>query len=72
MPVGPQRRGRLLRLIYASGAVEAARERLALLRRDAVAALRDSRLKPEQRASYLDLIALFRASSSTLDAGARG
>ncbi len=67
MPVGRRRREQLLGLIEASGAVGEARSRLATLRREAVAALRDSRLSADQRASYLGLASLFNASPTVAE-----
>ena len=70
MPVGARRRSRLLYLIRASGAIDEARTQLSTFRRDAVAALRESGLKADQRASYLALVSLFHGSS--VGAEARG
>ena len=67
MPVGPHRREQLLGLIEESGAIDEARVRLASLRQEAVAALRESRLRGDQRASYLALVSLFTTSSTVAE-----
>ncbi len=60
-PVGPDRRHRLLALIAESGAASACRGRLEAVRREAVAALRESPIDPHQRRQFVALTDLFRA-----------
>ena len=61
LPVGPDRRRRLLDLIRSSGAVEACRARVESARREAVEVLRDSPLDPAQRRQFIALTEMFRA-----------
>ena len=64
MPVGPHRREQLLGLIEESGAIDEARIRLTSLRHEAMSTLRDSRLRADQRDSYLELVSLFTPSQA--------
>lgn len=56
MPVGSERRRRLLDLIDRSGAVDSCRERLQRTRREALAALRHPALMPSQRRAFAELL----------------
>ena len=61
-PVGPDRRRRLLALIADSGAVEACRDRLEGVRREAVDVLRESPLDVGRRRQFIALTELFKAT----------
>ena len=68
MPVGPDRRRRLLALIRSTGAIEACRARVESVRREAVEVLRDSPLDPAQRRQFIALTEMFRPSRPSLPA----
>ena len=61
-PVGLDRRRRLLALIADSGAIEACRNRLDGVRREAVDVLRESPLEANQRRQFIALTEMFRAT----------
>lgn len=66
LPVGPDRRRRLLDLIRSSGAVETCRARVEFARREAVDVLRGSPLDPAQRRQFIALTEMFRAPRRAL------
>ena len=61
-PVSLDRRRRLLALIADSGAVEACRNRLEGVRREAIDVLRESPLEVAQRRQFVALTEMFRAT----------
>ncbi len=62
LPVGLDRRRRLLRLIQQSGAIEACRTRLEGVRAEAIDVLRESPLEPAQRRLFIALTEMFRTT----------
>jgi geranylgeranyl diphosphate synthase type I len=62
LPVGLDRRRKLLDLIAESGAIEACRTRLDGVRREAIEALREAPLDPAQRRQFVELTEMFRAT----------
>jgi geranylgeranyl diphosphate synthase type I len=62
LPVGVDRRRRLLSLIQESGAIEACRTRLESVRAEAIEVLRESSLESSQRRLFIALTEMFRAS----------
>ncbi len=62
LPIGLDRRRKLLALIAESCAVEACRARLDGVRREAVDVLREAPLSPAQRRQFVELTEMFRAT----------
>jgi geranylgeranyl diphosphate synthase type I len=71
-PAGILKRRRLLGLIRDSGAIEASREKLLAVQREAVEALRATTIDPAQRRSYVALMDLFGFPTQPMAAPASG
>jgi hypothetical protein len=68
MPVGADRRRRLLRLIHSSGAIDHALMKVESLRHEAAAALRSAPLTAEQRRGFAALTTWFGAAGVPIEA----